>query len=51
MFGQDNQLIFQRDPESKRMVMQVINKTTHEVVTQIPAEYLLRLAEDLKYPP
>ena len=48
MFGQDNQLIFQRDPESKRMVIQVINKTTHEVVTQIPAEYLLRLAEDLK---
>jgi uncharacterized FlaG/YvyC family protein len=48
MFGHDNQLTFQRDPESKRMVVQVINRNTHEVVSQIPPEYVLRLAEDLK---
>ena len=48
MFGQDNQLTFQRDPYSQRMVIKVINKKTHEVVDQIPQEYLLRLAEDLK---
>jgi uncharacterized FlaG/YvyC family protein len=48
MFGQDNQLVFQREPESKRMVIQVINRNTREVVSQIPEEYLLRLAEDLK---
>ncbi|MBZ5623084.1 MAG: flagellar protein FlaG [Acidobacteriia bacterium] len=48
MFGHDNQLTFQRDPESKRMVLQVINRNTHEVVSQIPPEYVLRLAEDLK---
>ena len=48
MFGRDNLLMFQRDPESKRMVIQVINQKTHEVVSQIPPEYLLRLAEDVK---
>ena len=48
MFGRDNLLMFQRDTETNRMVIQVINKKTHEVVSQIPAEYLLRLAEDLK---
>ena len=48
MFGQDNQLTFRRDPETKRMVIRVVNRRTEEVVTQIPAEYVLRLAEDLK---
>ena len=48
MFGHDNQLTFQRDPESKRMVIQMINPRTHEVVLQIPEEYVLRMAEDLK---
>ena len=48
MFGQDNQLTFRRDPETQRMVIRVVNRETEEVVTQIPAEYVLRLAEDLK---
>ena len=48
MFGHDNQLTFQRDPQSKRMVIQMINPRTHEVVLQIPAEYVLRMAQDLK---
>jgi len=48
MFGQDNHLTFQRDPETQRMVIQVVNQQTHEVVLQIPPEYVLRLAEDLK---
>jgi uncharacterized FlaG/YvyC family protein len=48
MFGHDNQLTFQRDPHSQRMVIKVINKKTNEVVSQIPQEYLLNLAEDLK---
>jgi uncharacterized FlaG/YvyC family protein len=50
MFNHDNQLTFQRDPQSHRMVVQVVNRRTHEVVSQIPAEYLLRMAEDLKQP-
>lgn len=48
MFGQDNQLTFQRDPDTQHIVIQVINRKTHEVVSQIPQEYLLRLAKDLK---
>ena len=50
MFSHDNTLTFQRDPDSHRMVIQVINRVTHEVISQIPPEYLLRLAEDLKQP-
>jgi uncharacterized FlaG/YvyC family protein len=48
MFGQDNQLTFRRDPETQRMVIRVVNRKTEEVVSQIPPEYVLRLAEDLK---
>ena len=48
MFGEENQLTFRRDPETQRMVVRVINRKTDEVVSQIPAEYVLRLAEDLK---
>lgn len=48
MFGHDNQLRFQRDPETRRMVVQVVSNSTGEVMSQIPAEYVLRLAEDFK---
>jgi flagellar protein FlaG len=48
MFGQDNAVEFQRDPETKRMVVKVVNRTTKDVISQIPPEYVLRLAEDLK---
>ena len=48
MFGEDNQLTFRKDPETQRMVIRVVNRKTEEVVTQIPPEYVLRLAEDLK---
>jgi uncharacterized FlaG/YvyC family protein len=48
MFGQDNQLTFRKDPETQRMVIRVVNRETEEVVVQIPPEYVLRLAEDLK---
>ena len=48
MFGQENQLTFRRDPETQRMIIRVVNRETEEVVTQIPAEYVLRLAADLQ---
>jgi uncharacterized FlaG/YvyC family protein len=48
MFGEENQLTFRRDPETQRMVIRVVNRKTEEVITQIPPEYVLRLAEDLK---
>jgi uncharacterized FlaG/YvyC family protein len=48
MFGPENELRFQKDPQSQRMIVRLINRKTMEVVTQVPAEYLLRLAEDRK---
>ena len=48
MFGANNELRFQKDPETNRLVVVVINKDTREVLSQVPEEYVLRLAEDLK---
>jgi len=48
MFSQDSELMFQRDPLTQRMVVQLINRKTKEVISQIPQEYVLRLAQDLK---
>jgi uncharacterized FlaG/YvyC family protein len=48
MFGPENQLTFRRDPETHRMVIRVVNRQTEEVISQIPAEYVLRLAADLE---
>jgi len=50
MLGQDNELRFQKDQQTGRMVVRVVNSKTNEVISQIPAEYVLRLAEDLKRP-
>ncbi len=47
MFGPENELRFQRDPQTKRMVIKVVNRKTSEVLSQVPAEYVLRLAEDM----
>jgi uncharacterized FlaG/YvyC family protein len=46
MFGSENQLMFQKDRTTQRMVVRVVNRNTNEVVSQIPPEYVLRLAED-----
>ena len=48
MFGSENGLEFQKDPDTKRWVVKVVNRTTGDVVSQIPPEYVLRLAETLK---
>ena len=48
MFGPENELSFQKDAETSRYVVRVINRKTREVVSQVPEEYILRLAEDLK---
>jgi uncharacterized FlaG/YvyC family protein len=47
MFGQDRELTFQRDTVTNRMVVRLVDRKTKEVVTQVPPEYVLRLAEDL----
>jgi flagellar protein FlaG len=49
MFGQENELLFQKDPQSHRMIVRIVNKRTKEVMSQVPSESVLRLAEDLKH--
>jgi flagellar protein FlaG len=48
MFGDENELTFRMDQQSRRMVIQIVNRNTKEVVSQIPPEYVLALSEDLK---
>jgi uncharacterized FlaG/YvyC family protein len=47
MLGQENELVFQMDRQAHRMVIQIINRNSKEVVSQIPAEYVLQLSENL----
>ena len=46
--GENNELTFSLDRQSRRPIIKVINRQTNEVVLQIPNEQILRLAEDLK---
>ncbi len=46
----ENQLVFSVDRSTHRMVMKVENRDTHEVVLQVPPEYVIRLAQDLGAP-
>jgi len=48
--GDERQLVFQRDAETQKMVIRLVDRQTSEVISQIPPEYVLRLAEDLKAP-
>jgi flagellar protein FlaG len=47
MFG-DNELDFQKDPQTQRLVVRVVDRKTKEVISQVPPEYVLRLAENMK---
>jgi FlaG protein len=46
-FGQDNELTYSVDRNAHIVVVKLVNKDTGNVVQQIPAEYLLRMAEEL----
>ncbi len=48
MFGGDSELTFILDRETKRPVVRIVDRETREVIRQIPPEYALRLADDLK---
>lgn len=48
MLGQENELLFQRDPETHHVVIRLVDRKTKEAISQAPPEYVLRLAEDLK---
>ena len=46
LFGENHELSFILDRNTRQVVVRVVNRDTHEVLRQIPAEYLLRLAEE-----
>lgn len=47
LFGQDNELSFIMDRPTRRMVVRIVNRTTGDVVDQIPEQYVLNLAAQL----
>ena len=48
LFGQDNELTFIFDRETRRAIVRIVDRKTREVVKQIPPEYLLRIAEEIR---
>ncbi len=48
MFGENNELRFQKDPQSHRMIVSIVDRKTKEVLSQIPPEYVLELAAESK---
>jgi flagellar protein FlaG len=47
MFGNNRELSFSLDRETRRPVIRIIDSETKEVIQQIPQEYALRLAQNL----
>src|SRR5262249_15940906 len=48
LLGDRNQLTFQQDPATHRVVVKLVNRDTGEVVSQIPSETVIGLAAELK---
>lgn len=47
LFGQENELTFILDRATHRAVVRIVNRDTRQVIRQIPAEHVLRLAEEI----
>lgn len=45
LLGENTELTFSFDRASRRPILRIIDTRTKEVVQQIPAEYVLRLAQ------
>ena len=48
LFGQDYELSFVLDRKTRGAIVRIVKRESGEVVAQIPADYVLRLAENLK---
>jgi uncharacterized FlaG/YvyC family protein len=48
LFGQNSELTFVLDRDTRRPVVRLVDRKTNEVIRQIPPEYMLRMASDLK---
>lgn len=47
-FGQENELTYSVDRAAHVVVAKLVNKDTGDVVGQMPAEYLLRMADEME---
>ena|ERR1035438_2320794 len=47
VLGQQNELVFALDPTTHRIVAKIVDRDTQQVIEQVPAEYILKLAEGL----
>jgi len=47
LFGQDSELTFALDRDTKRPVVRILNRQTQQVMMQLPPEYVLQLAQAL----
>ena len=47
LYGPNQEIVYQQDTASKRMVVRVVDSATKQVLVQIPPEYVLALAADL----
>ena len=48
LFGDGQELTFLLDRDTQRPIIQLIDRESREVVRQIPPEYVLRAAEELR---
>ncbi len=46
-FGQDQELVFSLDRETRRPIVRLVDRRTNDVIRQIPAEYMLAIAKQL----
>jgi len=47
LLGFDRELRFSTDPQSKLGVVEVLERSTGQVIVQIPSEFVLNLAENI----
>jgi len=47
LFGENYELTFVFDRQTKRTLMRIIDRETKEVIRQLPTEYALRIAAQL----
>ena len=48
LFGQNTELTFVMDRQSKRPLLRLVDVRTKEIIRQVPMEYALRLAQAAK---
>ena len=48
LFGQSTELTFSYDRQTRKTILQIVDRETKEVIRQLPPEYLLRLAQELE---